>query len=171
MARKKKSRKVGQIGVPSVSKELRKRKPAAPSKPKMNKGNKPGSRHSAGTSETQAIAKENKDPRLGSKKPVPLIVETKASKPKSEKPRYFSPAQELEALENNDKLNGLLDQIDDGVVLSVVDQKYVDECLARHRVLCELLGINDQDEEEQAENSLEDDPLARLNAIDINKFK
>ncbi|MFA3792882.1 Der GTPase-activating protein YihI [Aliiglaciecola sp. SL4] len=175
MARIKKSRKVGRIGVPKESWAPRKPKDPNNTKPKKHKGNPSGSRHSAVELNQQSPqqSKQN-DPRVGSKKPIPLIVEAKEfkSKPKPSKPKYFSPAQELAELENNDRLNNLLDEMDSGVVLSADDKRYVDKKLARHRELCDLLGINGEAETigEQAENK-EDDPFARFESININEFK
>lgn len=169
MARSKKSRKVGRIGTPSVSKEERKRSRPLPveGKSKKTKGNPSGSRHSAvAISTSPKLAQQQSDPRIGSKKPISLVADTTSVK--GNKPVYFTPTQELAALENDPRLSKLLDQLDEGETLSKADQQFVDEKLSRHKILCDLLGIKDDAEEE---DSLPDDPFERLNAIDINKFK
>lgn len=167
MPRKKKSRKVGQIGVPSVPKEAR--KPRAPSvKTKKRKGNAAGSRHSAGQDSTAQASKQQQDSRVGSKKPVQLIVEPKPKA--SAKPRYFTPAQELEAIENDQRLSQLLDKLDRNAKLSVADQLFVDERMARHKALCDLLGV--QPESEQKQKSTDEvDLFDKFDAIDIDDFK
>ncbi|GAB2697921.1 Der GTPase-activating protein YihI [Aliiglaciecola aliphaticivorans] len=175
MARIKKSRKVGRIGVPKESWAPRKPKDPNNTKPKKHKGNPSGSRHSAVelNKQTPQQPKQN-DPRVGSKKPIPLIAEPKEfiSKPNPSKPKYFSPAQELAELENNDRLNDLLDQMDSGATLRAEDKSYVEKKLARHRELCELLGINLESEANLGqEESNEDDPFARFESINIDEYK
>ncbi|GAA6186377.1 MULTISPECIES: Der GTPase-activating protein YihI [Alteromonadaceae] len=175
MARVKKSRKVGRIGVPKESWAPRKPKDPTNTKPKKHKGNPSGSRHSAVELNQQAPnqSKQN-DPRIGSKKPIQLIVEPKEfkSKPKPSKPKYFSPAQELAELEDNERLNNLLDNMDSGIALNADDKRYVERKLARHRELCELLGIDVEPEakDKQVEGK-EDDPFARFESINIDEFK
>lgn len=170
MPRKKKSRKIGQIGVPAAPKEAR--KPKEPSgRPKKRKGNTPGSRHSGSETVVRTTNKGKTDPRVGSKKPVPLIVESKAEP--IEKTSYFTPAQEMEALENDSRLASLLDKAERNITLSSTDQEYVNTKMARHKVLCDMLGINtDEQREETDPNSASDfDPFDRLDAIDMDEFK
>ncbi|MGR5457167.1 Der GTPase-activating protein YihI, partial [Vibrio alfacsensis] len=73
------------------------------------------------------------DPRLGSKKKIPLIVDDKKKPSKQE--RRLSAEQELEMLENDAQLNVLLDRIESGENLGAGLQKYVDEKLDRIEVL------------------------------------
>lgn len=164
---RKKSRKVGLIGVRSVPKEQR-QSVVSPSKPKKKVGNPSGSRHSAKVDQEQSHKTQNRDPRVGSKKAVPLIVEDKPAKQKP-KQTFFSPKHELEAIENDQQLATLLDKVDNQQTLTPEQQKYVDEKLARHKTLCELLGIVDEEEPEQGED-IEDDPLAKFESIDPNKL-
>lgn len=165
---RKKSRKVGQIGIRSVPKDQRKTT-VSPAKPKKKLGNPSGSRHSAKQDTTNnAPGSQPKDPRVGSKKAVPLIVEAK-SQPKQAKPKYFSPKHELKAIEDDEKLANLLDRVDNGYSLKPEQQKYVDEKLARHRQLCDLLGIEVEEPEEESSFD-EEDPFSRFEAIDPNKL-
>lgn len=168
MARVKKSRKIGQIGTPKESRPPRKPKASHEGKPKKHKGNPSGSRNSvenSGPAETNQ--RQHKDPRVGSKKPITLVAEPKASANKPIKPKYFSPRQELQAIEDSEKLSTLLDQLDDGEKISKADQHYVDVTLARHKELCDMLGISQESKEQQND----DDPFERFEAIDINKLK
>jgi hypothetical protein len=168
MARVKKSRKIGQIGVPKESWAPKKRKESQAGKVKNRKGNPSGTRNSEATTGSQQSGQRNTtDPRIGSKKPIPLIVDTKTDKPKPAKPKYFSPAEELQSIEDDRRLAKLLDLLDQDNPISKDDQAYVDNILARHKVLCELLGIGDNEQPEPEE----DDPLARFESIDISKFK
>ena len=83
-----------------------------------------------------------------------------------QKKKYATPAEELAALEADQRLASLLDKLDEDKPLTKEQQAYVDEKMARHRILCDLLGIVDNDDEDD-----EMDPFDDLNAIDINDFK
>lgn len=143
-------------------------------KKRKHKGLPSGSRANEGNPQKKEAEKVQKDPRLGSRKKVPLIVEF-VNKPSDKpikpvisaeelaKPR-LSPEQELEQLENNECLNQLLDELEAGKTLSAQDQQFVDECLDRIQELMSELGI--QDEEEEAE-----DLLRQFETLDINKFR
>ncbi|MGO4998723.1 Der GTPase-activating protein YihI [Oceanisphaera sp. W20_SRM_FM3] len=63
----------------------------------------------------------------------------------------LTPEQELEQLENDDRLNGLLDQVDAGKKLSKADASWLDKRLARHQQLLEQLGLLDDEDEESNE--------------------
>ena len=63
----------------------------------------------------------------------------------------LSAEQELEQLENDDRLNGLLDQVDAGKKLSKADASWLDLRLARHQQLLEQLGLLDDEDEESSE--------------------
>ncbi|MDO9908434.1 Der GTPase-activating protein YihI [Glaesserella parasuis] len=142
-------------------------------KKRKHKGLPSGSRTNEGNEQKQKVEKEVKDPRIGSRKKVPLMVEFvnqpekgRVIKPvpiEVEKPR-LSPEQELEQLENNECLNQLLDDLEAGKTLSAQDQKFVDECLDRVHELMTELGI--QDEEDESE-----DLLRQFETMDINKFR
>ncbi|MBU3825683.1 MAG: GTPase-activating protein [Candidatus Oceanisphaera merdipullorum] len=63
----------------------------------------------------------------------------------------LTPEQELEQLENDDRLNGLLDQVDAGKKLNKADAGWLDKRLARHQQLLEQLGLLDDEDEESNE--------------------
>ncbi|MDO4626921.1 MAG: Der GTPase-activating protein YihI [Pasteurellaceae bacterium] len=190
MSRQKKSRKVTDImptrkadKKPEVMGKLRSGKKLSryeldaqareDKKKKKHKGLASGSRHSAQVQSHQGKSAEQRDPRLGSRKKVPLIVEFINRPEKNEfiqpikleeKSQPLDPMLELEQLENNECLNQLLDELDAGKTLNADDQRFVDECLARIAQLMEELGI--QDEEDESE-----DLLQTFNKIDINQFR
>lgn len=143
-------------------------------KKRKHKGLSSGSRN--GGIEKKEIKKQSmpQDPRVGSRKKVPLIVEEvvgKNLKPiaKSKevieivKPTVLDPNVELMQLENNECLNQLLDDLEAGKKLAHEDQQFVDECLARIEELMEQLGLADEESEEDLYRSFE--------KIDINQFK
>lgn len=170
MARSKKSRKVGLIGVrKDPDRKPGKPKPASAQKPKKHKGKPAGNRHNVEQSSSgHSQSKQAKDPRVGSKKPIDLTPPTASAPAKQTRaPKYATPEQELAALEADTKLAALLDKLDDDQAISKAEQAYVDEKMARHRVVCELLGITDYDDEEEDD----DDPLDGLDAIDIDDYK
>ena len=141
-------------------------------KKRKHKGLASGSRHSAVDAKTENQALDVKDPRIGSRKKVPLMVEfvNKPEKgqtipvPQTESKAKLDPMVELEQLENNECLNQLLDQLDEGKKLSAEDQQFVDECLARVEQLMTELGIAEEDENDE-------DLYRTFEKIDINQFK
>lgn len=170
MARSKKTRKVGPIGV-AKSEKPRQTTSNPPSRTKKKKGNPAGSRHSqAQQSSTPALNRGNSDPRHGSKKAVPLVVKTvKKSKPEE---RYFSPRQELKSIENDERLYQLIDLLDAGKVLDDAEQQYVDQKLERHRILCDLLGIQPEEEAEDIpQEATEDDLLDKFDNASLSSYK
>ncbi|EEX49531.1 hypothetical protein HMPREF0621_1886 [Pasteurella dagmatis ATCC 43325] len=189
MARKKKTRRITDI-MPArkVDKkvELPKGKPGKKltryeldakaredKKKRKHKGLASGSRHSATENNANNQALEKKDPRIGSRKKVPLIVEF-VNKPEKgmtippmkleEKAPKLDPMLELEQLENNECLNQLLDELDAGKTLNADDQKFVDECLDRIAQLMDELGISDEEDTEE-------DLYRTFEKIDINQFR
>ncbi|TCP93431.1 hypothetical protein EDC44_11929 [Cricetibacter osteomyelitidis] len=142
-------------------------------KKRKHKGLASGSRHSAADADQANQSAVKKDPRIGSRKKVPLVVEfvNKPEKgqfiePVQAKPKVtkLDPAIELERLENNEILNELLDQLEAGKTLSKEDQKFLDDCLARIEELMEELGLEDEEEND-------DDLYRTFEKIDINQFR
>ena len=141
-------------------------------KKRKHKGLASGSRHSAVDAKTENQALDVKDPRIGSRKKVPLMVEfvNKPEKgqtipvPQTESKTTLDPMVELEQLENNECLNQLLDQLDEGKKLSAEDQQFVDECLVRVEQLMTELGIAEEDENDE-------DLYRTFEQIEINQFK
>lgn len=168
MPRKKKSRKVGQIGTPKITSNARK-----PTEPrfKKHKGKPAGTRNSeATTTNSSNYTKVSNDPRHGSKKPIDLFAETSKDKKKSApKIKHFSPAKELEAIEQDTHFSTLLEKVELGKKLSKEEQNFVDKSLARHKVLCGLLGLNDTPEE--SNNANEEDLYSGFESINIDDYK
>ena len=131
---------------------------------KKHRGHAAGSRanpekQAAGKSQ----ARDSQDPRLGSKKPIALVAEGQTSvvkkttpKPKVEKVR-LTLQEELAKLENDERLDTLLDRLESGETLSGEEQAWLDETLDRIDELMETLGIaldDDADDDEQAEEDM-----------------
>ncbi|ALT00141.1 Der GTPase-activating protein YihI [Lacimicrobium alkaliphilum] len=116
-------------------------------KSKKRKGHAPGSRHSeADQTKVRQNHGAKADPRLGSKKPVPLTAPSKSAK---EPQKHFSPAKELSAIEQDPRLEALLDKAEQDQSLTAEEKTYIDQKLARHRQLCELLGIDAADDKDE----------------------
>ncbi|GAB7218958.1 Der GTPase-activating protein YihI [Vibrio comitans] len=185
MSRHKKSRKPGSTGdvdlivtrnrsESDVEGRLRK-------KHKKRKGQKAGARHSVGNESKDTAGRGQRDPRLGSKKKIPLIVEA-AVKPTKQQRKYTA-EQELDALENDAQLNILLERIEAGEALGAGLQSYVDQKLDRIEVLMKQLGLLDPEEEQVEEfvapsnenvrkkAKTEDELLASFEDLDLGDFK
>ncbi len=176
MTRKKKGRKIGSEG-PAQYKErsLTKDDVAALARKKSNKrkGNQAGSRHSSSEKKGVSQQKQQQDPRIGSKKPIPLVVEA-TPHPKSnaaKKVRKLSAEQELIQLENDPQLNVLLDRLDQGEKLGAGLQAYVDEKLDRIEILMKQLGLLEEEAKPASKKkaSKDEDLLAQFARIDIHK--
>ena len=103
------------------------------------------------------------DPRIGSKKPVPLIAEAKTSaKPAVKKPAEpvkikLSPQDELTKLENDERLDALLLRLEQDETLTPDENAYVDKMLERIDTLMAELGISldEDDDEEKTEDIMQ----------------
>lgn len=127
---------------------------------KKHRGHTAGSRANSGDAGAGAKGQgRQKDPRIGSKTPVPLgVTETpviKQHKPKSEK-TMLSPQAELEMLENDERLDALLERLEEGESLTAEEQSWVDAKLDRIDELMQQLGLSyDDDEEEEEEGKVD----------------
>ena len=136
--------------------EGRERKRAA-----KRKGLKAGSRQQVEQSNNKSGNGQSKDPRIGSRKPVVLVVDDKQKKPAApkavkEKKLVMTPEQELASIENDDRLNDLLDRLDAGETLDAAEQAWVDQRVDRYQELMDELGIIDNDDDEDDELPFDD---------------
>ena len=136
--------------------EGRERKRAA-----KRKGLKAGSRQQVEQPKNKSGNSQSKDPRIGSRKPVVLVVDDKQKKPAvpkavKEKQLVMTPEQELASIENDDRLNDLLDRLDAGETLEAAEQAWVDQRVDRYQELMDELGIIDNDDDEDDELPFDD---------------
>ena len=136
--------------------EGRERKRAA-----KRKGLKAGSRQQVEQSNNKSGNGQSKDPRIGSRKPVVLVVDDKQKMPAApkavkEKKLVMTPEQELAFIENDDRLNDLLDRLDAGETLEAAEQAWVDQRVDRYQELMDELGIIDNDDDEDDELPFDD---------------
>lgn len=148
------ARKTGYQGspkTPSSSSDTRR-------KPK--RGNPAGSRQQVDTkAKKQSKSAKQLDPRIGSKKPITLGNV-------QQKPTFSTPSEELSAIEADDRLSGLLDKLENDGKLTKSQQAYVDEKLARHAQLCEMLGLNNEEKPVEEESDL----ISQLQPISMEEF-
>lgn len=162
MTRRKKSRKIGQIG--TRKQDARPEKPDSGRTKKTPKGQKSGSRNSQllKTEPTQTSASPVKgNKKLGSKKPIPLVVDKKDNKqtettvPKEHKQPtitltkanepVLTPEQELLSIEQDPTLIELVERVEAGEVLTGKDAKYFNKYINRHEELMAELGLDEED--------------------------
>lgn len=135
---------------------------------KKHRGNTAGSRaNGTGESSGSRQQKPVKDPRTGSKKPIPLgvtdvPVTKKAPKPKSEKKPMLSPQEELDMLETDERLDALLERLEGGEALSAEEQSWVDAKLDRIDELMQQLGLSWDDEDGEEEEEGKEDMMRLL---------
>ncbi len=130
---------------------------------KKHRGNAPGSR--AGAAQQGASGKKgagDKDPRIGSKKPIELGAKSAPAKAPVVKKVVLSPREELDKLESDDRLDGLLERLENGETLSSDDQNWVNEQLDRIDELMQLLGLSYDDDEEEGEEEVQEDMMRLL---------
>jgi hypothetical protein len=197
MSRSKKSRKPG-VGSSGPVKETTKT-PKVPveKRAKKLKGKPSGNRQT----EAKPIAdgqnsQVNKDPRIGNKTPIALgtLSNKKMVSPKKIKPskplatsvapiRTIEPEQnididalmqELEAIEQDERLLTILAKQDDELELSESDVNFFNAQMDKHQSIRETLGLDDEDDEEvdvKQGNSSEDDLWDKFNNSDLSKFE
>lgn len=180
MTRKKKSRTAGQLGIrhkPSAEARQERERPVETKK--KGAGLKAGSRNSAQIEKTTESGNKNKDPRHGSKTPISLVAtvaEQKLVAPQTEpkallakvKPVELPPQVELDQIEQDEKLQSLLERIEQGEILTGKDAKYFNAKTARHAELLTILGLDLEDDEAEDEPE-ELDPLSKLEQVDWRK--
>ena len=96
----------------------------------------------------------NADKRHGSKKKISLFAAGPSREDNTRLiPKFKSPLEELNFIENDKRLQSLIDKLDSGKKVDSQDQHYVEHLLKRHKTLCELLGIEDDEEADLDDDS------------------
>ena len=166
MTRVKKTRKTGPLA-PSKKVEKDWQQPkakSAPTKPThKTKGHKPGSRFNPTSNKAKRRDASGNtqahDPRHGSKKPISL-VDPKQAVPVPKQPSFDRKAAmaELTSIENDERLQALLERAEDGETLNASDTKYMEERTERFSQLAEMLGIELEDDDDlDFDDEFEDD--------------
>lgn len=170
MTRQKKSRKVAEIRV--KSKDTRSEKPTQDRRKKAPKGQKSGTRNSLVENVDVQVTSSGikKDPKHGSKKPIPLIKTTDQTKVEKEivhstskpsaklnkaKVDVIPPDVELTDIESDETLIALVERVEDGELLTGKEAKYFNKMMDRHAELLKILGVEDEDETEDEVDPIE----------------
>ncbi len=186
MSRTKKSRKPG--SAPTAKPKLSKVELANVEKRVRKKtGKKPGNRQQEAKQDNSLAqnTNQNKDPRIGSKKPIDLGVATKALKPTSSKNIkaksdpiaairpvnneveeaevvQVSLTQELANIEADEQLQKILAKQEDELALTEQEVDYFNDMMERHQQLSEQLDQDGTEEENKQTASSEDDLWDKL---------
>jgi ribosome assembly protein YihI (activator of Der GTPase) len=127
------------------------------------KGNKAGARNLLESKQTQQknAKRVANDKRTGSKKAISLTgkepvkveppkapLQPKAKMVKDTVANKISPEKELTLIENDPRLNDLLEQLDNDEEVSQIDNSWVDKQMERHQHLMKQLGWLDNNGEE-----------------------
>ncbi len=181
MTRKKKTRTEKSIGAAKkpLLKQSERIKPNTKKKgkgrPSGAKANIDGAKNkrpkSGGASNKNAV-----DTKIGSKKAVELVpqdtpknLEPRVSVKKKKPQPQLSLEQQLAQVENDERLNALLDQLDAGEELIAKDLAYIDHQTALHRKLLIELGIDYDDVGEEEEDSKE--AWQQIDSSEFDEFK
>lgn len=162
MTRSKKSRKpgTGSSGVRKADKDAL----AIVKEKRLRKktGNKPGTRQVTKSKTDAQTNAQNKDPRLGSKKPIELIkVAPVKAQPKVKAPKVVDIPQvrvvdstesdlmqELARIEEDEQLQTILAKQEDDITLSESEVEYFNKLMDRHQEISSQLGLDEEDDEE-----------------------
>lgn len=115
---------------------------------KKHKGHAAGQRSNQGSEPLDKRASSSeRDPRIGSKKPVPLITDPEIAKKRTEQREpviitKMSAKDELAQLEKSEQLDMLLDRLEQGERLNTEDKHWLDKTLDRIEELMLILGID-----------------------------
>ena len=145
MTRQKKSRKPGPLAPAKKPKDHNDGVSSTQGK-KKGKGQKPGQRHnvsSTKTASTSGTEGQKTDPRKGSRRKIPLVNPVEKPEVKA-----LTPAEELHQLEQDQRLQALVERFEQGETLSEQEQAYLDEKSDRYEQLAEQLGIDLDDDDE-----------------------
>ncbi|GDX07855.1 Der GTPase-activating protein YihI [Buttiauxella sp. A111] len=140
---------------------------------KKHSGHAAGSRATGGVESAKSGkgSSQAKDPRIGSKKPIALgVIEVQVKKPKQHKPKsekpMLTPQAELDLLENDERLDALLERLEEGETLNAEEQAWVNAKLDRIDALMAELGIAYDDDEDEEEKEKGDDLMRLLKGTD-----
>lgn len=184
MTRQKKSRKQKAIKVSPTATEKNISTNAKDKRIRKKVGNKPGTRQQVRAGNQKNAKTEVKDPRLGSKKPIALVPSQKTDTnalPKKAKQSSSIPAvrvlqsepsiqQQINAIEQDEKLLAIIEKQEQEIELSDVDVDYFNTLMDKHEQLTALLPQEPElisDAFEKNEDLSEDDLWHKFNNTDF----
>lgn len=141
-------------------------------KPKKKTGLKSGNKQQVAVKkQKQPTSKTAKDPRIGSKTPIVLIKETPKQAPTTSKPlnnqdaiaaikkapEPLSLAEQLAAIENDERLWSITEQQENGQELSQTDVDYYNQQMDEYQRISEQLGADEDSNNDQVSAQDNDD--------------
>jgi ribosome assembly protein YihI (activator of Der GTPase) len=150
MTRQKKSRKPGPLA-PSLKPKALVERVTPEDRVYAGKGHKPGTRFnvtSGANKGTTSATSSGKDPRHGSKQPIALITPKQPLVPATQAQQRAAAEAELAQLENDSKLQTLLERLENDEKLTTAELSYVDKRTERFEQLAELLGLEVDDDDD-----------------------
>ncbi len=189
MSRTKKSRKPGTSSASMPKPKLKASDKPTDKKPKKKSGHVAGNRQleASNKKKDQAASQQNKDPRIGSKKPIVLtkaVAPAKTSSAQQSKSSQPIPSvrkvdqtdtlrNRMIAIEEDEKLLAIIAKQDDEIALNEQEIDYFNDLMDEHAKICDILGISDEDEAEPQTHKAslsEDDLWDKLDGSDLSKF-
>jgi ribosome assembly protein YihI (activator of Der GTPase) len=151
MTRQKKSRKPGPLA-PSLKPKALVDRVTPEDRVYAGKGRKPGSRFNQQTGAkkgTSVATAASKDARHGSKQPIALIKPEQPAPVITAAQQRAAAEAELAQLEQDSKLQALLERLENDEELTAAELRYVDTRTERFEQLAELLGLEvDEDDDD-----------------------
>lgn len=195
MSRTKKSRKPGTGSIGVVKDDKKKLITPAPRKPKKKNGKEAGNRQKEATA--SVVNKQNsnvkKDPRIGSKTPIDLGINTAATnKPQKVKTKSVKKTQEnspiaairvveatetlaeqLNRIEQDAKLQEILEKQDNEQALTADEVDYYNELMEKHEKLSQELGSDEEEQviETSTKANSEEDLWDKFDNSDLSRFE
>jgi ribosome assembly protein YihI (activator of Der GTPase) len=194
MSRSKKSRKPGAGSNGAVKEEKKKLAIPVPKRIRKKTGKQAGNRQQEAkiSQQTNTGENQNKDPRLGSKTPIMLtkaveLPKSKVTKAKQESRapipalRSVEPVQpnqqallieELENIEQDERLQVILTKQEDEISLSEDDIEYFNTLMERHEQISNELGLEDNDDSSASTTDKSEDQLwDKLDNGDLSDYQ
>lgn len=168
MTRQKKARKPSAVKIAPVKAD--KDKPVKDKRIRKKVGNQPGTRQQIAKEKVSGGQSQNKDPRLGSKKPIvlkPLKTADKPIKKESAQPIATivkvapkpSLQEQLNNIEQDPLLLAIIEKQEQDIALTEAEVNHYNNLMEEHESISEKLGLDSNDESVEPEQSLSEDDL------------
>lgn len=168
MTRQKKARKPSAVKIAPVKAD--KDKPAKDKRIRKKVGNQPGTRQQIAKEKTSGAQSQNKDPRLGSKKPIALKPLNAADKPLKKDSatsiatiakvaKEPSLQEQLNNIEQDPLLLEIIEKQEQDIALTEDEVNHYNNLMEQHESISEKLGVDIADELTESEQSLSEDDL------------
>lgn len=170
MTRQKKARKPSAVKDTPIKAEKDKTISAKDKRIRKKVGNQPGSRQQVANQQENGSQAQNKDPRLGSKKPIaltPLKTANKPVKKQSAKPMPSlvkvplqpSLQEQLNNIEQDPLLLEIIEKQEQDMPLTEAEVNHYNNLMEEHESITEKLGLDSVEEPSESSEPLSEDAL------------